>query len=132
MDLVSRARAEIGKDFKFDIRSDGVNSTNCIQFILKLIGIEEESLPYPKIDALIRSLPKKESPAMNNIIAYPSKTIGRGAWAKLVPGCAAIISEVKDKKVSKIIIAHPRVPGIIGEITPELFDGKPNSFLEVS
>ena len=132
MDLVSKARLEIGKNIRFDMRSDGVNSTNCIQFVLHVAGYDPRQFKYPIIDDMIKKFKQLDQPKPGAIIAFPSSKIGRGSWEKFVPGCAAIISEVKDNKVSKIIIAHPKVPGIIGEITPELFDGKPNSFLEVS
>lgn len=143
MSIVSKARTAFGHNIQFDVKAliglptdslpkDVNNKTNCLNYIAWAGDIDIINYPFPRIDYLCETLPKVEIPSINNLIAYPSTPSNR-SWKKFVPGCIAIISEVQGTEVSKIIIAHPKVSGIIDEVSPDLFFKDKNFvLLEVS
>lgn len=135
MSIVSKAKTAIGQEVKFDINSSYPFSetspeVNCIGFVCWAAELPIEEYIYPRIDSMIKSLTHVSTPAPNNIIAYSSIPAGPKSWQKFAPGCAAIISEVVSNKITKIIIAHPKVDGIIGETDMTLFKDKPFIYLE--
>jgi hypothetical protein len=141
--ISDKARTAFGLGINFNLNADllpvdsltpadGNNNTNCLNFVLWAAGLDYRNYTYPRIDDMIDKLPRLLSPSVNNFIASPSVPAGSFSWQKAIPGCIAIISEVTNNTVSKIIIAHPKVIGIIGEVPPYIFQNKPSVYLGVS
>lgn len=139
--ILERANSAIGKGIKFNvdclaippsslIPADENNETNCINYVLWAGGLFIENYPYPRVDFIYKNWSRTIDPVPGNIIAYPSSTKGKGSWLTFMPGCIALISEVNAKKATKVVIAHPKVDGIIDETGMELFEDRDFAYLE--
>jgi hypothetical protein len=141
MTILEKAKSAFDKGIKFNtdclsvlpsslLPADENNETNCINYVLWAGGLFIEHYPYPRIDFIYKNWNRTQDPQVGNIIAYPSSTKGKGSWLIFMPGCIAIISEVNAKKATKVVIAHPKVDGIIGETEMELFKDRDFVYLE--
>lgn len=117
-----------GKILNKDFPKDESGFTNCVVLVSWVFGIDRASLPDKCIDILIKNLPKLETPEVDTIIAYPSTTRLNGYT--YIPGCMAIISEVTNGKVTKIVGIHPMYGNKVFEGPADIFDKKPVVYLD--
>jgi hypothetical protein len=117
-----------GKILDLAFPKDENGFTNCAVLICWVFGIDKSLLPDKCIDTLCDTLPKLTIPEVDTIIAYKSTTRLNGYT--YVPGCCAIISEVKAGFITKVVAIHPMYGQKIVEVPPDIFKDKPVVYLD--
>ena len=116
-----------GRNIARDFPKDENGFTNCVVLVCWALEINRLDYPDKFIDLAIERIPHFDKPELNSIIAYPSTTRLRGYT--YVPGCCALVSEIRNGQVTKIIGIHPRYGEIIFEGPPDIFENKPVVYL---